>query len=272
MVCSNGACAACSVGTLCQPTNPCHAGVTVCAPSIGCTDTGNALTNGTQCGTDRVCNAGTCVSCSAGASCQPTNPCKTGATSCATGSPVCMESGNRASGTMCGANMVCNATGSCVSCSVNSACPPTNPCHTGTLMCATGTPVCTDTGQSSGRRDNLRREPGVQDRRLRRVRRKSGLPADQPVQERRDIVRDRRVGLRGDEQQGCRDAVRRGPVVRERHADAARDVQRERGVRRRHDGVPARHPLQHRRHRLRDLPDRSDQLPHRLQGPDARRE
>jgi hypothetical protein len=147
MVCANGTCAACSVGTLCQPTNPCHAGVTVCAPSIGCTDTGNSLTNGTQCGTDRVCNAGTCVSCSAGASCQPTNPCKTGATSCATGSPVCMESGNRASGTMCGTNMVCNATGSCVGCTPG-VCTPTNPCHTGNLTCATGAPVCTDSGQN----------------------------------------------------------------------------------------------------------------------------
>ena len=148
MVCQLGNCAACSAGAACVPANPCHAGITVCSPTIACTDTGNALTNGASCGTDKVCNAGTCVSCAAGSSCQPTNACKTGAVSCATGSPVCMESGNRASGTMCGANMVCNATGSCVSCSANSACPPANPCHTGTLTCSTGAPVCTDTGQS----------------------------------------------------------------------------------------------------------------------------
>ena len=147
MVCSNGTCAACAVGAACQPANPCHAGTTVCAPSIGCSDTGQSLSNGAQCGTDRVCNAGTCVSCSSGASCQPTNPCKIGATSCLTGSPVCVEQGNRQNGTMCGANMVCSA-GACVSCMANTACPPTNPCHTGTLACSTGAPVCTDTGQS----------------------------------------------------------------------------------------------------------------------------
>jgi hypothetical protein len=146
MVCANGSCAACSVGTACQPTNPCHAGVTVCAPSIGCTDTGQSLANGASCGTDRVCNAGTCVSCSSGASCQPTNACKTGATSCATGSPVCVESGNRPNGTMCGANMVCSA-GSCVACTPG-VCTPTNPCHTGMLTCSTGSPVCTDSGQN----------------------------------------------------------------------------------------------------------------------------
>ena len=36
--------------------------------------------------------------------------------------------------------------------------------------------------------------------------------------------------------------MRRRPVVHERHGDAARDVQRQRRVRGRDDGVPARHP------------------------------
>jgi hypothetical protein len=147
MVCSGGNCAACSAGTICVPANPCHAGITVCTPSIACTDTGNALTNGASCGTDKVCNAGTCVSCAAGSSCQPTNACKTGTVSCATGSPVCSESGNRANGTMCGTNMVCSS-GSCMTCSAGGACTPTNPCHTGTLNCSTGTPTCTDSGQN----------------------------------------------------------------------------------------------------------------------------
>ena len=224
-----------------------------------------------QCGTDRVCNAGTCVSCAAGASCQPTNPCKTGATSCATGSPVCMESGNRASGTMCGANMVCNATGTCVTCRPTAPARRPIPATPGRSPARRARRSAPTAGQNQCRRHRLRREPGVQDRQLRRVRRESALPADQPVQERRDVVRDRRVGVRGDDQQGRRHAVRRGPVVRERHADAAGDVQRERGVRGRDDAVPEP-DLQHRRHRLRDLPDRSDQLPHRLQGPDARRD
>jgi hypothetical protein len=146
-VCSGGNCAACSAGSICVPANPCHAGITVCSPNIGCTDTGNALANGAGCGTDRVCNAGTCVSCAAGASCQPTNACKTGTPPGATGSPVCVESGNKNNGTSCGANMVCNA-GSCATCSAGTACTPTNPCHTGTLNCSTGTPTCTDSGAS----------------------------------------------------------------------------------------------------------------------------
>jgi hypothetical protein len=148
MVCSNGNCAACSQGAICQPANPCHAGAMVCSPSIGCADTGNSLANGTMCGTDRVCNAGTCVACATGTSCQPTNVCKRGTTSCTTGSPVCGESGNQPDGTTCGTNMVC-MTGSCTTCAAGGACTPmSNPCHRGTLSCSTGTAVCTDSGQN----------------------------------------------------------------------------------------------------------------------------
>ena len=148
MVCQAGTCAACSAGTVCVPANPCHVGITVCTPTIACTDTGNVLTNGASCGTDKVCNAGTCVSCAAGASCQPANACRTGVVSCATGSPVCSETGNRPNGTVCGTNMVCT-NGSCATdCPPNSACTPMNPCHTGTLSCATGAPVCTDSGSN----------------------------------------------------------------------------------------------------------------------------
>jgi hypothetical protein len=148
MVCSNGTCAACSAGSACQPANPCHGGITVCAPNIGCTDTGNALTNGVSCGTDKVCNAGTCVTCAASSSCQPQNACKTGTTSCATGSPVCVESGNQPNGTTCGNGMVCNG-GSCAACSGGGSCVPANPCHTGTLTCSTGTSTCSDTGTNA---------------------------------------------------------------------------------------------------------------------------
>jgi len=148
MVCQGGNCAACSAGAACVPANPCHAGITVCAPSIACTDTGNVLATGASCGTDKVCNAGTCVSCAAGSSCQPPNACKTGVVTCATGAPVCSESGNRPNGTMCGTNMVCS-NGSCATdCPPNSPCTPANPCHTGTLNCSTGTPTCADSGMS----------------------------------------------------------------------------------------------------------------------------
>jgi hypothetical protein len=148
MVCQGGACAACSAGTICVPANPCHSGIMVCTPAISCTDSGNSLANGASCGPDRVCNAGTCVTCAAGSSCQPTNACKTGTTSCATGSPLCVESGNRANGTPCGTNQVCNA-GACMGCTSGGACTPTaNPCHTGTLTCTTGAPTCSDSGSN----------------------------------------------------------------------------------------------------------------------------
>jgi hypothetical protein len=146
MVCASGMCMPCTAGPACTPTNPCHAGVTVCAPTIGCSDTGSNLANGTVCGTDRVCNAGACVTCVAGP-CQPADVCKTGINSCATGSPVCNQSGNQPNGTNCGTNRVCMG-GSCMMCSAGAACVPANPCHRGTLACDTGAAVCNDNGMS----------------------------------------------------------------------------------------------------------------------------
>ncbi len=131
-----------------MPTNPCHAGTQTCAPTIMCSDTGRNLVNGAVCGTNRVCNAGVCGACTAGASCQPTNPCRTGATSCVTGTSVCAETGNIANGTGCGTNRVCN-NGSCVACTAGGACTPSNPCHTGTLTCTTGSATCQDTGTNA---------------------------------------------------------------------------------------------------------------------------
>ena len=147
MVCSAGACVACTAGLACTPANACHAGFTACSPTITCADSGNALVNGTVCGTNRVCNSGTCGACTAGASCQPTNLCRTGATSCVTGTSVCAETGNRPNGTACGTNQVCN-NGSCAACTAGGACTPSNPCHNGTLACSTGSAVCTDSGTS----------------------------------------------------------------------------------------------------------------------------
>ena len=47
----------------------------------------------------------------AGGSCQPSNPCKSGTYSCATGTRQCVEGGNKASGTTCGGSQACsNAT------------------------------------------------------------------------------------------------------------------------------------------------------------------
>src|SRR5262249_13981294 len=78
MVCSWGSCLSCPAGLSCTPPNPCHEGMQACSPAIACTDTGTSLVNGVACGTNRVCSAGTCVACTAGASCQPANACRTG--------------------------------------------------------------------------------------------------------------------------------------------------------------------------------------------------
>jgi hypothetical protein len=147
LVCSAGICVSCTAGVSCTPPNPCHAGTQACSPSITCADTGRNLVNGATCGVNRVCNNGVCGACTAGASCQPTNPCRTGATSCVTGASVCAETGNVPNGTTCGTNRVCNS-GACVACAAGGACTPTNPCHTGTLACTTGAPTCQDTGTS----------------------------------------------------------------------------------------------------------------------------
>ena len=129
------------------PTNACHAGAQSCSPTITCADTGRNLVNGTSCGTNMVCNNGACNACTAGASCQPANHCKTGANSCVTGVPVCAETGNVANGTMCGNNQVCKD-GMCVPCTAGGACTPSNPCHNGTQICTTGSPTCQDSGTS----------------------------------------------------------------------------------------------------------------------------
>src|SRR5262249_20408781 len=126
------------------PANACHAGTQSCSPTITCADTGRNLANGTSCGTNMVCNNGTCGICTTGAACQPANKCKTGATSCVTGVPVCGEIANVANGTSCGTNMVCN-NGTCGVCTAGNTCT-NNPsvCRNGTTSCATGLMTCVD--------------------------------------------------------------------------------------------------------------------------------
>ena len=69
-----------------------------------CADAGGNAPDGTGCGTNQVCNTGACVTCQAGMSCTPNNPCHTGALSCATGTPLCSDTGsNLPDGTGCGA-------------------------------------------------------------------------------------------------------------------------------------------------------------------------
>jgi hypothetical protein len=103
------------------------------------------VAGGTACGTDQICNAGTCVTCMQGSACTPASPCHTGTMDCTAG-PSCTDTGgNQTNGSSCGVNEVCGD-GMCVACVQAGPCTPTNPCHTGTTDCTSGAPVCNDTG------------------------------------------------------------------------------------------------------------------------------
>ena len=61
-VCHKGACMACNAGVACTPADHCHLGETSCSTGVAvCSDTGVDATNGTVCGTNLVCSAGTCT-------------------------------------------------------------------------------------------------------------------------------------------------------------------------------------------------------------------
>ena len=58
--------------------------------------------------------------------------------------PACTEGAPVANGSTCGPNQVCNA-GACIDCTAGALCASANACaSTATFVCATGTPVCTD--------------------------------------------------------------------------------------------------------------------------------
>jgi len=149
-------CVGCTAGGACTPGNPCHNGTQICTTgSPTCQDSGTSVANGTGCGTNQVCNAGACVPCTAGATCTPTDPCKVGTTSCTTGTSVCLNSGNRPVGTLCGApqsctngvrtsDAVCDASAACVTTMMtcpsacNAAGTDCNACLSGETMCSNG--------------------------------------------------------------------------------------------------------------------------------------
>ena len=149
MVCRAGACAACTPGLTCTPTNPCHKGTTSCSTGQStCVDNGENLTNGTACGTNQVCSSGVCGVCTAGTTCTPSNVCHKGATSCSTGTSTCIDNGQSvANGTTCGTDQVCNG-GNCAACTAGGPCTPQNACHKGLTSCTTGQSMCADNGQS----------------------------------------------------------------------------------------------------------------------------
>src|SRR5262249_29760431 len=130
MVCHAGNCESCVADMACDVTGkPCRAGSIVCTTGAPvCTETDNKP-NGTGCGTGRVGQNGTCATCQAGASCQPTNKCHNGTLTCAP-SIACMDANtNVAAGTACGTDMVCNGSGLCNACVAGSDCAvPGKPC------------------------------------------------------------------------------------------------------------------------------------------------
>src|SRR5450432_1893243 len=85
------------------------------------------------------------VGCVAGSSCDPPNPCHLGQTVCGpSGSASCQDTGmSQANGTDCGVGSCRD--GTCQVCAAGTACPiPMKPCRSGTILCATGAPVCTE--------------------------------------------------------------------------------------------------------------------------------
>ncbi|MES1184864.1 MAG: carboxypeptidase-like regulatory domain-containing protein, partial [Myxococcales bacterium] len=152
-VCSSGACVTCKVGDDCQPdaNNVCLAGTVSCANGPSCDAAGNAPA-GTGSGTDQVCTSnGACVSCVQDGACTPSNVCHQGQQDCATG-PNCIDTqlaGNEGASCMGNATYNFCTAGSCVACQNGNSCVPTNPCHKGTLNCATNPPTCNDSNANA---------------------------------------------------------------------------------------------------------------------------
>jgi hypothetical protein len=112
---------ACVEGNVCTPANWCHVWTTVCTNGVqSCQDSGLSVQNGTPCGTNQVCNLGTCVTCASGVPCTPSDPdpCGVGTTSCTLGVSTCQISGPAAGqpGKTCGMSDsgTCSAEGHCV--------------------------------------------------------------------------------------------------------------------------------------------------------------
>ena len=196
-----------------QATRPLQERPASCATgAMTCADDANKP-GGTSCGTDMVCDGnGACVACTANATCatNPT-PCKTGIVSCMSGAPVCLDFGNRSAGTACGADMVCDGTGTCIACAAGHVVhrQPRPLLHRLRAVRDRGPDLRRRTPEGS--RDRLRHQPGLQ--RKRAVHVVHGRPGlhDQPpcgVRERHHFVHDRRADLQRRYQQGARNRLR----------------------------------------------------------------
>ena len=148
-ICARGTCIPCFEGAACALSDPCHGGVLSCTTSAPvCADKGTNAPEGTPCGSNQVCEGGTCVACSFGSRCALPNRCHIGATTC-NGVPGCNDTGAKAAdGTSCGIDQVCDD-GNCVGCTQGASCTPGVACHAGTISCTLGTPACADTGTNA---------------------------------------------------------------------------------------------------------------------------
>ncbi len=61
MLCTGGTCAPCVAYAPCMPADPCHTGYLTCGATPECVDTKQPGTDGVTCGSDQVCNAGSCA-------------------------------------------------------------------------------------------------------------------------------------------------------------------------------------------------------------------
>jgi hypothetical protein len=102
--------------------------------------TADSLIGGTRAIWNRVCTENM--------DCRPSNPCHVGKAHCTGGAPACEDTGsNRAVGTACGADRVCDASGACVACAAGASCQLDNqPCQIGIISCRTAAPVCVASG------------------------------------------------------------------------------------------------------------------------------
>jgi hypothetical protein len=113
--CYGGTCVRCTQGSTCIPSNPCHRGRESCSSSGStCVDQGSSLSNGTSCGSGRVCSSGTCL-----AGCHVSGKYyAAGATAAGNACQTCQPAAsttqfvNVADGRGCGTGAVCSG-GSC---------------------------------------------------------------------------------------------------------------------------------------------------------------
>ncbi len=152
-VCKAGACVPCVAGTACLlASSPCTVNAIGCGTGDPvCAPTAENVLNGTACDDGKVCNAGTCVACTAGKVCPVGGkPCHEGLTSCASGVESCVDSGAaKPDGSSCAGGYVCKS-GECVTCEAGKACTPLDSCGLGKTSCATGVSTCVTTGPAPG--------------------------------------------------------------------------------------------------------------------------